>query len=205
MGQYFTNENLKSAVKLIKVQLGGESFSFYTDNGVFSKRGLDFGTRTMLETLLKEKLNGDVLDLGCGYGTVGIILSKFFKINVLMTDVNKRALHLALKNVKLNALSNVKILESNIYENIISKFDYIVTNPPIRAGKDVVYQFLFKACEYLKTGGALYFVINKNQGANSVIRDLKKIAKVTILEKNKGFFVIKCIFDWQLAYLMLII
>ena len=123
MGQYFTNENLKSAVKLIKVQLGGESFSFYTDNGVFSKRGLDFGTRTMLETLLKEELNGDVLDLGCGYGTVGIILSKFFKINVLMTDVNKRALHLALKNVKLNALSNVKILESNIYENINSKLD----------------------------------------------------------------------------------
>ena len=112
-----------------------------------------------------------------------------------MVDVNLRAIHLAKMNAKENDVKNVSIFSSNIYENIVKKYDFIITNPPIRAGKEVVYKFLFEAKEHLKKDGILYYVINKEQGAKSSIRDLEKIAKVNVIEKNKGFFVIKCKFD----------
>ena len=94
---------------------------------------------------------------------------------------------------------------SDIYENVKKKYDFIVTNPPIRAGKEIVYRILFGAKDYLLPGGVLYFVVNKNQGAKSMVRDLEKVAKVDILKKHKGFFVIKCIFDWQVDIFMVII
>ena len=111
-----------------------------------------------------------------------------------MIDVNKRAVHLAVMNLKENGLS-ARAFYSNVYENVDKKYNIIVTNPPIRAGKDIVYKILFGARDYLVSGGALYFVINKDQGAKSVIKDLGAVASVTVLKKNKGFFVIKCIFD----------
>ena len=83
-------------------------------------------------------------------------------------------------------------ISNNIYENITKKYDYIITNPPIRVGKEILYKILFGAKEHLKPNGELYFVINKAQGAKSVARDLEKIFLVTILDKNKGFYIIKC-------------
>ena len=195
MDHYFTNNNHKSNLQLKTVKVLLKSFSFYTDNGVFSKRGLDFGSRSLIDALLKENIYGDVLDLGCGYGVIGIILSSFFDIKVDMVDVNLRAIHLCKMNIKENKIDTANTFVSNIYENIDKKYDFIITNPPIRAGKDIVYKFLFNAKDYLKENGCLYFVINKNQGAKSTIKDLEKIGKVSILEKNKGFFVIKCIFN----------
>ncbi len=192
MDHYFTNNNHKSNLQLKTVKVLLKSFSFYTDNGVFSKRGLDFGSRSLIDALLKENIYGDVLDLGCGYGVIGIILSSFFDIKVDMVDVNLRAIHLCKMNIKENKIDTANTFVSNIYENIDKKYDFIITNPPIRAGKDIVYKFLFNAKDYLKENGCLYFVINKNQGAKSTIKDLEKIGKVSILEKNKGFFVIKC-------------
>lgn len=195
MDHYFTNNNHKSNLQLKTVKVLLKSFSFYTDNGVFSKRGLDFGSRSLIDALLKENIYGDVLDLGCGYGVIGIILSSFFDIKVDMVDVNLRAIHLCKMNIKENKIDTANTFVSNIYENIDKKYDFIITNPPIRAGKDIVYKFLFNAKDYLKENGCLYFVINKNQGAKSTIKDLEKIGKVSILEKNKGFFIIKCIFN----------
>lgn len=195
MSHYFTNENLESNLKKMQVCISLKNFNLYTDNGVFSKKGLDFGSRTLIDALLKENIFGDVLDLGCGYGSIGIILSSFFNINLDMVDVNLRAIHLAKMNAKENSVTNVSIFSSNIYENIVKKYDFIITNPPIRAGKDVVYKFLFEAKEHLKKDGVLYYVINKEQGAKSSIKDLEKIADVTVIEKNKGFFVIKCKFN----------
>ena len=195
MDHYFTNNNHKSNLQLKTVKVLLKSFSFYTDNGVFSKRGLDFGSRSLIDALLKENIYGDVLDLGCGYGVIGIILSSFFDIKVDMVDVNLRAIHLCKMNIKENKIDTANTFVSNIYENIDKKYDFIITNPPIRAGKDIVYKFLLNAKDYLKKNGCLYFVINKNQGAKSTIIDLEKIGKVSILEKNKGFFVIKCIFN----------
>lgn len=195
MNHYFTNSDGKSELKKTTCIVNDKKFIFNTDNGVFSKRGLDFGSRTLIDVLLSLEISGNLLDVGCGYGVIGIILSSFFDVNVDMVDVNKRAIHLTNMNIKANNVSNVSAFYSDIYSNVDKKYDVIVTNPPIRAGKDIVYKFLFDAKNYLVCGGSLYFVINKDQGAKSVIKDLSSCANVEVLRKNKGFFVIKCIFD----------
>lgn len=195
MSHYFTNEDVKSELRKTSVKVFDKEFIFNTDNGVFSKRGLDFGSRTLINTILeKEKLSGTVLDIGCGYGVIGIILSSFFDIDVDMVDVNKRALHLTEMNIKENKVS-CNCFYSDIYENVTKKYNAIVTNPPIRVGKEILYKFLFEASNYLVPGGALYFVVNKDQGAKSTIKDLEKVASVEVLEKYKGFFIIKCVFN----------
>ena len=197
MSHYFTNENLKSNIKKVLVKVSNNTFTFNTDNGVFSKKGMDFGTRTLIEVLLNENLYGDVLDVGCGYGVIGIILSSFFNNrinNIDMIDVNLRAVHLTKMNIKENKVNNCNAFVSDIYESINKKYDFIITNPPIRAGKEVVYKILKEAKEHLKENGCLYYVINKDQGALSSMKEMEKIAKVEILEKNKGFYIIKCVF-----------
>lgn len=189
MAHYFENDkNLKSEEKKIKVHIGNKELFFYTDNGVFSKKGLDFGTRSLLENL-PDDIDGDVLDLGCGYGPIGIYLKKTFSVNVDMIDINLRSLKLAKKNAELNNV-NVNIFENNAYENIQKKYDYIITNPPIRVGKEKLYEILFGAKNYLKENGQLWFVIHKDQGAKTAVRDLEKSYKVKVVDKNKGFFII---------------
>lgn len=193
MSHYFVNDkHLKSDIKEHIVTIGGSDYKFLTDNGVFSKSGLDFGTRTLLETLELERINGDVLDFGCGYGPIGIFIKSKTKANVDMIDINDRSIGLAVKNAKLNNV-DVNIFESNIYEKVTKKYDFIITNPPIRVGKNILYEILFKAKEYLNKDGELWLVINKDQGAKSLVRDLEKTYKVTIKQKNKGFYIICCI------------
>lgn len=191
MSYYFTNdETLKSEVKKINVIINNLALSFYTDNGVFSKKGLDFGTRTLLETL--PPLKGDVLDIGCGYGPIGIYIAKKYDVNVDMVDVNLRSLDLASKNSLLN---NVKtnVFESDLYSSITKKYDFIITNPPIRVGKDILYKLLFDAKNHLNKNGQLWLVVNKDQGAKSLFKDLSKEYETTVVCKNKGFFVIRAI------------
>ena len=171
MSHYFTNDYVKSEEKTVKVIIKNTHLKFIVDNGVFSKKGLDFGTRTLLENI--QDIKGDVLDFGCGYGPIGIFIKKTSSSNVDMIDINDRAISLAKKNAKLNEV-DVNIFKSNIYENIDKKYDYIITNPPIRVGKKILYEILFKAKEYLKENGKLLFVINKNGGAKSVLKDLEK-------------------------------
>lgn len=192
MGQYFENDKLPSNIKEYNTKILGVTFKFKTDNGVFSKDGLDFGTRIMLESIPLSSLHGDILDLGCGYGVVSIILSKFIEANFDAVDVNKRALHLANMNMKINSSFGINFFESNVYENIDKKYDFIITNPPIRAGKSVVYNMLIGAKEHLKDNGSLFFVIRKDQGAKSAIKDISSLYNVEILCKKNGFFVIKC-------------
>lgn len=192
MGQYFTNENLPSNVKSTFCVVKGHKFTFLTDNGVFSKDGLDFGSRLLLESIPLDEVGAKVLDMGCGYGTIGIIINKLTNHNIDMVDVNLRAMHLAKRNAKENGCSNINIFESNCYQNITSKYNTIITNPPIRAGKKVVYEILMSAKKYLEQDGNLFLVIRKEQGAKSIISDLEKEYNVEILEKKKGFFVLKC-------------
>ena len=156
---------------------------------------MDFGSRVLINTLLSESIKGKVLDVGCGYGSIGLILSSFFSTYIDLVDVNKRAIHLAQMNIKGNNVLNACCFYSNCYDNVKDKYDVIVTNPPIRAGKNIVYKILFEAKDFLNPYGVLYFVINKNQGAKTVCKDLERVAKVEVLAKTKGFFVIKCIFD----------
>ena len=192
MGQYFSNENLKSNIQKYNVDILGNRYSFFTDNGVFSKEKLDFGTRVLLENLPIDKLHGNILDVGCGYGVIDIVLGKIVDANFLGVDVNRRALHLAEMNKKENNLSNINFIESNCYENVNDKYDFIITNPPIRAGKKVVYEIVMGAKNYLKDDGSLFIVVRKEQGAKSMIIDLEEIYKVEVLNKVKGFFIIKC-------------
>ncbi len=190
MSHYFTNDNIKSNEKKVTVKINGKILNFISDNGVFSKKGLDYGTRTLLSNLEIDKIKGNVLDFGCGYGPIGIYIAKQTKTEVDMIDINERALALAQKNAKLNNV-NVNIFKSNIYENITKKYDFIITNPPIRVGKKILYEILFGAKKHLKENGELWLVVNKSQGAKSLIKDLEKEFAVAIIEKNKGFYVIK--------------
>jgi len=193
MNHYFdNNENLKSEEIKRKAIINGKEFEFLTDNGVFSKKGLDFGTRSLLESIDTTKINGKVLDFGCGYGPIGIYISRMTKAEVHMIDVNRRSLELARRNVNLNHV-NVQIYESNIYENVNDIFDYIISNPPIRVGKKILYEILFKAYDHLKEKGELWIVVNKDQGAKSLMKDLEKTYKVELVNKNKGFYIIRCI------------
>ena len=124
MTHYFTNDYIKSDEKTILVKIKNQDFEFKVDNGVFSKKGLDFGTRTLLENL--PELRGNILDFGCGYGPIGIVVSSKTNSNVDMVDINLRALLLARKNAMLNKVS-VNIFKSNVYENVDKKYDYIIT------------------------------------------------------------------------------
>lgn len=187
MAHYFTNEYVKSKEVKTKCIIKNKEVELITDNGVFSKRGLDFGTRSLLETI--EDLNGEILDFGCGYGPIAIYIKKTFDCTVDAIDINLRALNLAKQNAKLNN-ADINIFESNLYENVTKKYDYIVTNPPIRVGKKILLEILLKAKEHLKTNGQLIFVIHKDQGAKTIAKILETEYQIEIKNKNKGFYII---------------
>ena len=193
MSQYFDNDkNIKSEKRLIKFNFNNKEFSIYSDNGVFSKDRFDYGTRVLLNSVDVNKLFGNVLDLGCGLGVVGIILGTFNKgINIDMVDINERAIDLAKNNLVLN---NVKanVFVSDIYSNIDNKYDFIITNPPIRAGKNVIRGFLLGSYDYLKDDGILYFVMRKDHGVKSMIKELSVKFNTSIVNKDKGFYVVLC-------------
>lgn len=190
MTHYFTNNSdLKSNRRELKTKIRDELFLFVSDNGVFSKKGLDFGTRTLLENIPIEEINGNVLDFGCGYGPIGIFVAKQTSASVDMVDVNERSLELAKQNALLNGVS-VNIFESDIYAKITKKYDYIISNPPIRVGKKILYEILFDAKKFLNSNGELWIVINKDQGAKSIVKDLEKEYDVNVVTKNKGFYII---------------
>lgn len=190
MSYYFDkNTNVESKEIITKAVISGKSYTFKTDNNIFSKKGLDFGTRTLLESLDIDDISGDVLDFGCGYGPIGIYIKSNTSANVDMLDINERALKLARENAILNKVE-VNVFESDLYSNVSKKYDYIISNPPIRVGKEILYKILFGAKEYLKENGQLWIVVNKNQGAKTLAKELEKQYKVKIVCKNKGFFII---------------
>ena len=192
MAHYFTNEeNLKSEIEKVIAEINGIPFYFYTDNGVFSKGELDFGTELLLKNFKYDNPNNKtLLDIGCGCGPIGIYASHLgFAVD--MSDVNKRAIHLSKMSLKEQNL-NANVFESDAYKNINNKYDYIVSNPPIRVGKEKLYEIVMNAKDHLKDGGALWIVVRKQQGAESMVRDMKNVYKtVEVIAKKKGFFIIK--------------
>lgn len=191
--QYFeNNEQLKSEIKQVKYFYKGEELTFFADNGVFSKSGIDFGSNVLLKTI-KLYGNEKVLDVGCGYGTIGITIAKIYKdTKVTMVDVNKRAISLCQKAIEFNSLKNTVVFESNTYENIDGVFDVVVSNPPIRAGKKIVHDIILGAYEYLCEGGSMWCVIQKKQGAPSAYNALLNVYKdVKVVENDKGYWIIK--------------
>ena len=192
MNHYFTNDNnLKSNKKIINITFENKNISLYTDNGVFSKEHFDYGSKLLISNFLKEEKEGKVLDLGCGYGVIGIILSNNKKLLIDMVDINKRAIELSKENLKLNNVENARCYESDIYSNVTEKYDYIITNPPIRAGKEVIRKFLFEAQEHLNKNGEVWFVMRKDHGVKSMIKELEKNYFVKIIDKDKGFYIVQ--------------
>ncbi len=191
--QYFENNpNLTSNQIEISYYIRGNVMTFLSDNGVFSKNQVDFGSSLLIKTLPKIETK-KVLDVGCGYGPVGLTIAKLNpQCMVQMVDVNERAMSLAKKNMVLNKIENAEIFASNIYENICEKYDLIVTNPPIRAGKKVVWDITLGAVEHLNQDGEMWCVIQKKQGAESLMKGLKTVfEEVEIVEKDKGYWIIK--------------
>lgn len=192
MSQYFENDQtVKSKKRNIKFYFNDREYNLISDNGVFSKEKFDYGTRVLLESIGIDDLSGRVLDLGCGIGVVGIILGTLNKnIYIDMVDINKRALSLAKENLLLYKLDN-NIFESNIYGNVTGKYDTIITNPPIRAGKGIVKEFLLGSYDFLEDHGTLYFVMRKDHGVKSMIKAMTSMFNINIINRDKGFYVVE--------------
>ncbi len=171
----------------------GRSMTFDTDAGVFSKQHIDPGSE-LLCSALPEEMAGEVLDMGCGWGAMTVMtLAKCPKISMTMADVNERALALAVHNVEKNRMQAKAVL-SDGFERIEGLFDAVITNPPIRAGKVVIYRMFEDAKEHLKAGGALYLVIRKQQGAPSALKFLKTLyASAEVIKRDGGYWIIRCI------------
>ncbi len=191
MEHYFINNNdLKSEIKEFKVKFNNQEFTFKTDNGVFSKGELDYGTYLLISNILKEDLSGYGLDLGCGYGAIGIIVSKLKDVKMDMIDINKRAIHLTNMNIKSNKALNSKTFINDGLVGLDKKYDFIISNPPIRVGKVKLYELLEACLNHLKKDGTLYIVIRKEQGAKSFIKDFSSKAEINVVDKSKGFYII---------------
>ena len=193
MSHYFENDqNLKSELRELSYKYNSSFFIFNSDNGVFSKNKIDYGSKLLLETYLGEGLiNKKVLDIGCGYGFIGIVISVETDSYVDMIDVNKRAVHLANMNIKRYKNFKGRAFLSDAYENVDSLYDVIITNPPIRVGKSKVLEILEGAFDHLNDNGILYFVIRKDQGALSIKKILESTRKVEIVNKDKGYFIFR--------------
>ena len=175
-------------------QFEGVDYIFKSCDDVFSKDNVDYGTYVLLKTILKKiDISGDVLDIGCGYGPIGIVLSKSFSnVKVTMTDVNGTAVALSQENAKRNNAKNViEIKLSNAYENINKTFDFIVSNPPIKAGKKVLLNILLGSYNRLNDGGNLIFVIKKKFGEDGVKKELQKTFKsVEVIKRDSGYYIL---------------
>jgi len=191
MPDHYYTENPNSAhdERRVAVNALGNDLTFVTDAGVFSRDGLDRGTEVLLEAL--PPLAGRVLDLGCGWGAVGVALGKRCPaLDIVMTDINSRAVELARRNLAENGVK-ATVLQGDGFDAVEGRFDAIVTNPPIRAGKAVIYGLFARARDYLEPDGALYVVIRKQQGAPSALKYLKEIyGQAETLDRASGFHVL---------------
>ena len=183
---------------IIDYQVNGIDLKFTTDAGVFSKLRVDYGSGVLIKKMLDVDFpQNNILDVGTGYGPIGLFAAKFWpKQTVEMIDVNERGLDLAKKNAELNHIDNVAIFSSDTYRNISSakKYGLILTNPPIRAGKEVVSNILSGAKNHLVTDGVLLVVIQKKQGEPSARKLLTKtFGNCTILKRDKGYYVLQAV------------
>lgn len=193
---YSRTQNVESDPMYWDYTLKEHPFRFKTDNGVFSKREVDFGSRLLIESFELPPLDGPLLDAGCGYGPIGLSIAKSDHTRTVhMIDVNERALQLAKENAEINHIENIKIYESDRLLNVTEQdFAAILTNPPIRAGKKVVHDIFLQSHEHLKPEGELWVVIQKKQGAPSALDKLKAVfSQVEVVKKEKGYFIIKSV------------
>ena len=171
------------------------SFKFHTDNGVFSKEYIDYGTFAMLKAFTPNNIDLPILDMGAGYGPIGIVVSKLYNKETHMCEINERAYNLILKNIEENKANSVAY-HSNLFDNLPSGlvFSSVITNPPIRAGKDVVFKIYEGAYERLTTNGELWVVIQKKQGAPSSKEKLISFfGNCEIVNRDRGYYILKSV------------
>ena len=189
---YAENPDAAHDIHELRVELLGQKMTFLTDAGVFSKKMVDFGSQLLLKCL--EVNQGEtVLDVGCGYGPLGLSLAKAFGVQVTMVDINNRALDLAQQNAERNKVAAM-IFQSNIYEQVEGKFDHVISNPPIRAGKQVVHEIIEKSMDFLEDGGDLTIVIQKKQGAPSAKNKMEEVfGNCEVVKKDKGYYILRSV------------
>lgn len=195
---YTKNPETESKETSWTFPLRDREFRFISDSGVFSKKTVDFGSRLLIESFqLNEEVAGDILDVGCGYGPMGLALAHAYPARLVeMVDVNERALSLARRNAEANNIRNVKVYESNTYDQVPEgrQFAAIVSNPPIRAGKQVVHRILSEAHTHLLPGGTLTVVIQKKQGAPSAEQKMLDVfGNVEVIARDKGYWIIQSV------------
>ena len=189
---YAENPDAAHDIHELRVELLGEKMTFLTDAGVFSKKMVDFGSQLLLKCV--EVNEGEtVLDVGCGYGPLGLSLAKAYGAQATMVDINNRALDLARQNAERNKVE-ARIFQSNIYEQVEGKFDHVISNPPIRVGKQVVHEIIEKSRDFLKDGGDLTIVIQKKQGAPSAKSKMEDVfGNCEIVRKDKGYYILRSV------------
>lgn len=189
MSHYFIDDgNLKEDEKVFYYYFNNIEFRFTSNSGLFSHGHVDPASSLLLKNM--PKLTGSLLDLGCGYGPIGIVLGKINPIELTMSDVNKRALEYARRNCVDNGVK-ADIIHSDGFQNINKIFDHIAINPPIHAGKSVLFEMYEKSYEHLSPDGRLYIVIQKKHGAPSTVKKLQEIyGNCEAIYKNKGHYVL---------------
>jgi 16S rRNA (guanine1207-N2)-methyltransferase len=194
-GHYFENQSVKDDKKYtVQFTLAQRTYTLHASRGVFSKKTLDTGTEILLKILLQETLSGSFLDLGCGYGPVGCVMASVHpELDVTLVDINHRAVADALHNAQQLGLDLQGVVSDGLNE-LSRMFDGIAFNPPIRAGKQSIYNLYRQSKEHLTPSGALYVVIRKDKGALSHVTYLETLfSKVTLLTRDKGYHVYKAI------------
>lgn len=177
----------------LKYTYRGAEAVFQTDSGVFSRTEIDKGTMALLNAL-PETLTGEVPDIGCGYGAIGVSVGKHWSdVRVTMSDVNLRACGLAEANARRNGV-RARVVESDGYAALDGAgFDHILQNPPIRAGKATIYAMFRDAAAHMQPGGSLWLVIRKQQGAASALKYLQTLYHdAAVVDKDAGFWVLRC-------------
>lgn len=199
MANHYYEENqdqVKSNPNCIHFSFQNISFHFHTDCGVFSKNYIDYGSLALLKSFFPKAIDGDILDMGAGYGPLGIIVAKVYSRNVILCEINTRAVQLIEKNIIENQVHTAQVLHSNLYEQLdaTKKFAYVITNPPIRAGKQTVFAIYDGAFERLLPNGELWVVIQKKQGAPSSKDYLIQLfGNCEIVKRDKGYYILKSI------------
>lgn len=196
MTHYFKNpENLPKNRREITFRFLGISASFIVDDGIFSKNKPDEGSLLLVQEVLDLEPEGKLLDLGSGYGLMTLLLKQHApSLSVTGIEVNPRAHECALESAQLMKL-DATFENADILEGFNGSYDWIITNPPIRAGKPVVYGFFKIAKGHLTPGGRLITVIRRQQGAASAAEELKRhFGEVRRLCLKKGYEVLEAKF-----------
>ena len=186
---YSEKQTSEPKLKQISQRVRGVNFQFFTSSGIFSKDKIDKGTLLLAENMHVDE-EDKLLDIGCGIGILGIVAARLHNANVVMSDINERAVMLARKNAKLNNIK-IEILQGDLYEKVNdADFDVILSNPPQTAGKDICFRLIEQSKDHLKKNGSLQLVARRNKGGETLSKKMQEVfGNVKVIAKKGGYWV----------------